>query len=363
MMFGNVTFANLQTTAKQAYIYDLSSNTVMLDKNSDSKMYPASMTKVMTVYLLLERLQNGSLSMHDTFHVSKKAWKKGGSKMFVRQNTRISISDLLRGVIVQSGNDAAIIIAEGIAETESLFAALMNKKAIELGMVNTHFVNSTGWPDKNHYTTAKDLAILAQKLIFDFTEYYPMWSEKSFKYAGIKQYNRNPLLFKNIGADGLKTGHTKDAGYGLTSSFKIKDRRIIMILNGMRSKKERIDESVRLAKTSLHDYKVATLIKAGMVFGNVPVAMANVKFVPLVSQNTIRRTIKITSINKIKSTIEYMSPLKTPIKKGSIIGRVIMTIPNEDPITMPLYAGANVGRPNIFKRIYNKFIYVVWGGI
>ena len=228
-------------------------------------------------------------------------------------------------------------------------------------MVNTHFVNATGWPDKDHYTTAKDLSILAQKLIFDFPKYYPIWSEKSFQYAGIKQYNRNPLLFKIVGADGLKTGHTKDAGYGLTSSFKLKDRRIIMVLNGMKSKKERIYESVRLAKTSLHDYKVATLIKAGMFFGNIPVAMANVKSVPLVSQNTIKRTIKVTSINKIKSTIEYISPLKAPIKKGSIVGRVVMTIPNEYSITVPLYAGANVGRSNIFTRIFNKFIYVVWG--
>ena len=363
MILGNAAFASLKTSAKQAYIYDLSSNTVLLDKNSDSKMYPASMTKMMTVYLLMERLQNGSLSMDDTFHVSKKAWEKGGSKMFIRQNTRVSISDLLRGTIVQSGNDAAITIAEGIAEKESLFAELMNEKAMELGMVNTHFVNATGWPNKNHYTTAKDLSILAQSLIYNFPEYYPIWSEKSFKYAGIKQYNRNPLLFKNVGADGIKTGHTKEAGYSLASSFKLKDRRMVMVLNGMKSKKERVSESVRLAKASLYDYKVAALIQAGMVFGVVPVAEGNVKSVPLVSQNTIRRTVKVNSINKIKSTIEYISPLKAPIKKGDIIGRVVMTVPNQESITVPLYAGATAGRLNIFTRAFNRFIDMVFGDI
>ena len=362
-LFSGGAVAQIQTTAKQGYIYDISSNTVLLNKNGDSRIYPASMTKMMTVYMIFERLKNKTLLMDDTFEVSKKAWKKGGSKMFVRVNNRVTVRDLLRGVIVQSGNDAAIVLAEGIAETEESFAELMNVKALELGMQNTHFMNATGWPDKNHYTTAKDLSILGQAMIKNFPEYYPMWAERSFKYAGIKQYNRNPLLSKNVGADGLKTGHTNAAGYGLTGTFKVGERRLIMVLNGMKSKKERIVESTRLARSALYDYKIVEIVKPGLVVDNIAVWMANTKSVPLITKTTLKRTVRKSLVNKIKTTIQYATPVQAPIRKGDVLGRIVVEIPGEEPLAMPLFAGANVHKPGLFNRIINNFNYIVWGAM
>ncbi len=353
--------ANMQTTAKQGYIYDMATGTVLLNKNADARMYPASMTKMMTVYLVFEHLKRGLLSMNDTFLISKKAWKKGGSKMFVRVNTRVTVSDLLRGVIVQSGNDAAIALAEGLAGTEVTFAESITSEAVKVGMVGTNFVNATGWPHENHYTTSKDLATLAQKMIAEFPEYYPMWAEKSFTYDKIKQPNRNPLLYKNIGADGLKTGHTKVAGYSLTSSFVVGSRRLVMVLNGMNSKSERSFESLRLAKSAIYDYKLVTLAQAGMVLGKVPVAMIKDVQVPMVVQNTVRRTVKSSLLRNVKTHIEYKTPLITPIVKGDVIGTATITIPGEGDINLSLHAGTSVDKSGFFSKIVNNFNYILWG--
>ena len=210
-------YAN-STKAKQAILLDFNTGHILMEKAADTRMYPASMTKMMTAFMLFERLKNGSLSLEDSFSVSKKAWRKGGSKMFVEIDKQVKVEDLLRGIIIQSGNDATIVVAEGISGSEENFAIEMTKKARELGMLNTQFKNASGWPDDEHYTTARDLSILATAIIRDHPEYYHIYSEKSFKYNGIDQSNRNPLLYANIGADGLKTGHTEASGYGLTAS-------------------------------------------------------------------------------------------------------------------------------------------------
>ena len=206
-------------------------------------MPPASMSKIMTIYLIFEALKDGRLTLDMKLPVSEKAWRMGGSKMFVEVNDEIRVEDLLRGVIVQSGNDACIVLAEGLAGSEEGFVEMMNAKAEELGMTGSTFANVTGWPHPDHRMTARDLAILAQATIQNFPEYYPYYSETTFTWTDIRQGNRNPLLYKNMGADGLKTGHTEEAGYGLTGAATRKDRRLILVVNGLQSMKQRSSES------------------------------------------------------------------------------------------------------------------------
>ena len=208
----------IEISAAQAILVDFETGEVLFEKNADAPMTPSSMSKIITVYKVFEHLKDGRLELSDSFPVSEKAWRKKGSKMFVAVNSRVKVEDLIRGIVVQSGNDASIVVAEGLAGSEDAFAAELNKKAQELGMTNSHFVNASGWPNPEHQTTARDLAKLAAATIRDFPGYYHYYSEKTFTYNGIKQGNRNPLIYRNVGADGLKTGHTEAGGYGLTAS-------------------------------------------------------------------------------------------------------------------------------------------------
>ncbi len=213
LFFANTCFA-FETTAKQAILYDYQTNSVIFEKNSDDLMSPSSMSKIMTIYYVFKKLNDGELQLDDKFKVSRKAWKKGGSKMFINVNDEVTLEDLIRGIIVQSGNDACIAVAEGISGSEKLFADELNTLAKEIGLTNSNFTNSTGWPDPDHLTTIKDLLTLTIRTIDDFPELYHYYAEKQFTYGGIKQLNRNPLLFNNLSADGLKTGHTSLGGYG-----------------------------------------------------------------------------------------------------------------------------------------------------
>ncbi|MGH6718645.1 MAG: D-alanyl-D-alanine carboxypeptidase family protein, partial [Alphaproteobacteria bacterium] len=224
--------AGFETTAREAILIDDTTGAILLEKNADQLMPPSSMSKIMTVYMVFERLRDGSLAMEDELPVSETAWRMGGSKMFIDVGSRVKVADLLRGVIVQSGNDATIALAEGLAGSEDAFADQMTARAHALGMTNSTFKNASGWPHEDHLTTARDLALLASRIIRDFPDYYPLFAETEFTYNGIHQGNRNPLLYKDLGADGLKTGHTADAGYGLTASAVRDGRRLILVLNG-----------------------------------------------------------------------------------------------------------------------------------
>ncbi|MDA0262347.1 MAG: D-alanyl-D-alanine carboxypeptidase, partial [Proteobacteria bacterium] len=215
----------LESPAQRILLLDATTNTVLLDKNADIAAPPASMSKLMTLYMLFERLAGGGLSLTDTFSVSEKAWRMGGSKMFVKVNTRVSIEELIRGIVVQSGNDSCIVVAEGLAGTEKAFAEEMTRRGQEIGLQNSTFRNASGWPEEGHVMSARDLSILAERLINEFPQYYGYFSEKSYTYNNIRQSNRNPLLYKSVGADGLKTGHTSESGYGLVASTLRKDRR------------------------------------------------------------------------------------------------------------------------------------------
>ena len=236
----------LETRAREAFLIDVTTGTVLLEKDADVSMPPASMSKIMTAYLVFGALKEGRISLDDKLPVSEKAWRKGGSKMFVEVGSEVSVEDLLRGVIVQSGNDACIVLAEALAGSEEAFAEQMTRKAREIGMEGSTFTNSTGWPDPNHRMTARDLAILAERMVQDFPDFYHYYSEREFTYNGIRQGNRNPLLYKNLGADGLKTGHTEEAGYGLTASAERDGRRLVLVINGLESIKARSEEAERL---------------------------------------------------------------------------------------------------------------------
>ena len=210
--------AGMETAAKQALIVDVETGTVLLEKDSATPTPPASLSKLMTLYLVFERLKAGKLSLDDEFVVSRRAWRKGGSKMFVRLGRKVRLEDLVRGIVVSSGNDACIVVAEGISDSEAAFADAMNKKAAELGLAGSHFVNATGWPDAGHAMAPRDIAVLSQRLIEEFPEYYPYFAEKSFTYNRIRQGNRNPLLYRGAEGDGLKTGYTRASGYSLAAS-------------------------------------------------------------------------------------------------------------------------------------------------
>ena len=268
--------AAIETLAREAILVDMTTGAVLFEKNADQPMPPASMSKIMTAHVVFTKLRDGKLKLDDTLPVSENAWRKGGcvsdgSTMCLKLGERAKVADLIRGVIVQSGNDACIVLAEGISGSEEAFVAEMNKQAKEIGLQHSVFRNSTGLPDPEHRMTARDLTILAENLITEFPEYYEIYSEKSFTYNGIKQGNRNPLLYKNIGADGLKTGHTKEAGYGLTASAKQGDRRLILVVTGLPSMQARAEESERLMDYGFRSFENVTLVRAGEVVDSADV--------------------------------------------------------------------------------------------
>ncbi len=346
--------AAVTTPAKQALMIDFDSGAVLLSKNADEAMAPASMSKLMTVYMLMEQLKEGKLKLDDELPVSKKAWKMGGSKMFVKVDTQVKISDLLRGIIVQSGNDACIVVAEGISGTEEDFADDMTEKAKKLGLTNSSFQNSSGWPDPDHYMSAQDLVQLSRIIIREFPQYYPIFAEREFTYREISQPNRNPLLFKKLGADGLKTGHTKASGYGLISSARRKGRRLILVVNGLTSVKERARESERLLNIGFRQFTNVKLFDAGETLGKAKVWLGDEEQVPLVLGHPLTATVPQRKKNKVKILVEYDSPVAAPIKKGQRIATLRIKAPGVADMTKPLLAARAVARSGPFGRIWPK---------
>jgi D-alanyl-D-alanine carboxypeptidase (penicillin-binding protein 5/6) len=353
--------AAMDTNAKQAIIVEFDTGAVLYSKDADSTMYPASMTKMMTAYLLFEQLKIGNLSLNDTIRVSEKAWRKGGSKMFVKVGDRVSVEDLLRGIVVQSGNDATIVVAEGIGGSESAFAEMMTEKAREIGMTNSTFYNASGWPDPDHVTTARDLAILAERTIRDFPEYYHYYSELTYKYNNIKQGNRNPLLYQNLGADGLKTGYIKASGYGLTASAKRNDRRLVVVANGFSSVKERAIGSERLLDWGFRTWNNYTLFKAGETVTELPVWLGKSKSVPIVIKDKLVITIPRKSRSKMKVAVAYEEPIPAPIQAGAQVATLVVTAPDADRVEVPLYADAHVPQLGAVSRLGEALRYLVWG--
>lgn len=352
----------IETAAKQAIVIDDSTGTVLFEKNADEKMHPSSMTKLMTVYLVFERLKEGSLKLSDMLTVSEKAWRTQGSKTFVDIGGKLSVEDLIQGIIVQSGNDACVVVAEGLAGSEEAFAQKMNDKARQLGMTNTNFLNASGMPEEQHLMSARDLATLSHHLIHDFPEYYHYFAQKEFVHNGIKQGNRNLLLYKNSMIDGLKTGHTEDAGYGIAVSGKDeKGRRIIIVINGTKDAKERAEEAERLFAFALRDFETITLVKKGEMIDQADVWFGKAATVPLTVEKDVPVTIPRTNRSKLKFVLTYKSPVPAPVKAGEHIADLRIEAPDSPPVIVPLVAGANVEKLGSFARIIPTLKYMLSG--
>jgi len=352
---------NIDTQAKHAIVVEAETGAVLYAKFPDERMPPASMSKMMTAYVVFDMLKQGRIKLTDQLPVSEHAWRTGGSKMFVPVGSRISIDDLLRGMIVQSGNDSCVVLAEGLAGSEAAFVDLMNEKAKQLGLKNSHFNDVDGLPDPDHWMSARDLAILAQRTIEDFPEYYHYYSEKEFAFSGIEQGNRNPLLYTTPGTDGLKTGHTEEAGYSLTASVKRDNRRIILVIAGLPTMKARSEEGARLAEWAFREFNDYKLFAAGDRVDEADVWLGAAPKVPLVIDRDLTVTLPRRARKDMKVTVSYDRPVPAPIRKGDPIGKLEVTAPDTPAIDVPLSAGADVPRIGTLGRMATVAAYLIWG--
>ena len=350
----------IESIAKTALVIDLSTNEILLEKNSTEITYPSSMTKMMTVLVAFEKIKDGSLSLDQEFLISNKAWKMGGSKMFIEVDKRVSVYDLLLGVVVQSGNDASIAIAEGISGSEEIFAIEMNNLGKKIGLTGSNFTNSSGWPDDNHYTTAEDLAKVAQYTIENYYELYQMYKISDFTYNGIKQDNRNPLLYTFEGADGFKTGYTEAAGYGLVGSAERGDRRLILVLNGLESSKSRAQESLRLMDWGFNNFQLVDFYKKNEVIQEIDTWLGKEDKVDLVALEDISVSIPKAQLSSAKVTVLVEEPIATPIKIGDQIAKLQISFADKQ-VDFPLYSGEDIDQKNFFSRIFSAIYYIILG--
>jgi D-alanyl-D-alanine carboxypeptidase (penicillin-binding protein 5/6) len=326
-----------ETAAREAIALDYETGAVLFAKEADARTYPASMTKMMTAYLLFSRLASEDVSPEAGFAVSENAWRMGGSKMFVELNQTIPLEALIRGIIVQSGNDACVVAAEGLAGSEEQFAGMMNETATRLGMTGTHFTNSTGWPDENHYTTVHDLALLGLHLIKDFPQYYHYFAEPEFTWHEIRQHNRNLLLYRNLGVDGLKTGHTEEAGYGITVSGKdAGGRRVVIVVHGLSGEKERAEEATKLYQYALAAFDNQTVLKPGAALGALPVWYGEAQQVALTVAAEAPVTLPKLERAAAQFVLSYPTALAAPVAKGAAVGELIIRAPgvSEQRVTL-----------------------------
>ena len=339
------------TIARQALIIDAETDAVLLEKHADERMAPSSMLKLMTLYIIFDMLKRGRLQLKQELPISERAWKMQGSKMFVQIGTQVPVEALLRGVIVQSGNDATVALAEGVAGSEAQFVELMTAKARELGLKDSTFRNSTGWPDPEQRMSSRDLAKLARRLIIDFPEYYPMFNERSFTWNGITQENRNTLLTRVPGGDGLKTGHTEEAGFGIVASAKRGNRRLIMVVNGLPSMKARSEEGERLLEWGFREFDNITLFKAGEVIEEVPVYLGTRPGVPLVGGRDMIVTMPRNWQETLQAKLRFKAPVPAPVLKGQELGRLEISGRGVPNLSLPLLAGADVEKRGMLGRI------------
>jgi len=355
-----------ETTAKNAILMDYDTGTYLFVKNHQEMIAPASMSKLMTVYVLLSKIKEGEVSLEDDFTVSEKAWRKGGaasggSTMFLNIGQEVKVEDLLKGILIQSGNDACIVVAENVAGSEEEFAAMMNETAEKIGLNNAHFENATGLPHPDHRISPEDLAILARHIIKEFPEYYPIFKQKEFTYNGIKQGNRNPLLYSLSGADGLKTGHTDEAGYCLTASVKRGTRRLIEVVAGLSSNKERSVESENLMTWGFANFENYKFFTKNQIMATVPVWYGALPHVDLVVPETVLKTIKKSKKNKYSAQLSYDTPVTAPIAKGDKLGEIKIMYGDEVKDIIPLVAKEDVAKVGFVSRFIANLKYFVFG--
>lgn len=346
-----------ETRAKAAWVYDLTTNTVLMDKNGEEALPPASMSKLMTVEMLFQALKEGRVQMDTTFGVSADAMKfteLNGSTMFLQRNDRPTVNDLIQGMIVNSGNDACTVVAEGLEGSEAEFAKKMNERAAVLGLENSSFANSSGWPDPGQRMSMKDLGLLSVHLITTYPDLYPVFSQTEFNYknrAPANSSNRNPLLSLGIGADGLKTGHTEEAGYGMVGSVKQGERRIVFAISGLTSADERATEAENIANWAFRQFALKTVAKAGTDVVQAAVFLGDAGTVALVPETDLRLLIPAGAASGLQAEVTYTGPITAPVVKGTKLAKLVVHLPDMPDHTIDLVAGADVGPAGFLDRL------------
>ncbi len=364
---------NMSTPARQAVLLDTSTNSILFEKDADTPFPPASMSKLMTVYLAFEAIKNGELALDDEVVVSDDAWRtwnkdtgtigRGGSTMFLRARDVVTVEDLLKGIIVLSGNDACVVLAEHMAGSHETFVDWLNAKAVDLGMTESVFKNAVGWPAEGHVMSARDLATLAYRLSTDFPDLYPMFSEREYLYKNFtsNRFNRNPLLGRFPGADGLKTGHTEESGYGLTASAERDGRRLVLVVGGLSSTAERTRESQRLLQFGFRNFSHYPLFRAGETVEHAEVWLGDALTVPMVIGEDLAITMSRRQRAEMKVSVEYQNPVAAPIARGQKVGDLIVELRGREPVRLPLLAGQAVDEVGGFGKISAAFEYLLFG--
>ena len=334
-----------ETLAKAAYVVDMNTGTVLMEKQADLPLPPASMSKLMTLNMLFEALRDGRVTLDTRFSVSSRAKNMGGSTMFLNEQDRPTVEELIKGIVVLSGNDACVVVAEGLAGTEEAFARQMNERARDLGMTQSNFANSSGWPDPNQRMSMRDLGFLATRLITEFPEYYGYFALEEFAWdnrAPQNRFNRNPLLNLGIGADGLKTGHTEEAGFGLVGSAVQGDRRVVFVVTGLASEQERAQEAERIVNWAFRQFVEKTVIKKGERLAQAPVWLGDASRVDLVASKDLTLLLPSTNRDQVNVSLEYKSPIPAPIKAGDEVAELVINVPGQPEARQPVVAAADV---------------------
>ena len=351
-----------ETKASAAYVIDHTTGTVLLSKNADTPLPPASMSKLMTLYMAFEALETGRLDLDAKLPVSAEAAKYGGSTMFLQQGERVSVEDLLRGIIVLSGNDACVVIAEALSGTESRFSRDMTIRGQQLGMTNSTFTNSNGWPKPGHRMSMRDLGLLAGKLINDFPQFYPMFAEEEFLFdekEASNRYNRNPLLTLGIGADGLKTGHTSEAGYGLVGSAVQGNRRVIFVISGLDSAGARAQESEAIANWAFRQFGQRDLGKAGTQIAQMPVALGEVQSVGLELKEDLTILTPIAISKEVTGEVIFTGPVQAPVNKGDDLGELVIVREGLPDVRVPLVASDSVASGGFMVKVTAAALHLI----
>lgn len=346
--------AAFETRASAAYVYDVTTGTVLFEKNADVPLPPASMSKLMTLNMLFEALTDGRVTLDTRFRVSDRAKAMGGSTMFLDQTDRPTVEELIKGIIVQSGNDACVVVAEGLAGTEDAFARLMNERAPLIGLEHSTFTNSTGWPDANHRMSMKDLGRLGTRMIESFPEYYGYFAISEWEFDGRapqNRFNRNPILGLGIGADGLKTGHTEEAGYGLVGSAKQGNRRIVFAITGLDSQAARAEESERIVSWAFRQFVERKVADKGAVVAEAPVWMGDHTRVQLIAKEDITLLVPATQRDLSNAHVEYRGPIEAPFAAGDPIAELVVPIEGLADARVPLVADRDVARGGFLPRL------------
>ena len=358
--FNCQTLLSFDTSAKNVLLMDFDTNQVLFSKHEDKKIYPASMSKLMTLYILFDSLDKGIVSLEDKFSVSRNAYQKEGSTIYAELETEISVENLIKGIVVSSGNDACVIVAEALSGSEESFAQQMNYYALEMGLSNSNFKNSSGLHDIDHYTTAEDLVRLAKFIITDFPEYYSFFADRSFTWNNITQYNRNNILKFDLGVDGLKTGYTSESGFGIIVSSKKNDRRLIGVVIGLDNVDERTTEITRLINYGYRGFKGYSILKDNQIIDYAKVWKGKTDNLPLIVANDLDLLLDIPGRRGIRVEYKYSEPLYAPITKGDIIGSIEIVIPGRKNIDINLLAGENINKVNFFSGFIKSFDYFLY---